>query len=61
MKAGKAGYTSGPIYPQNIHSGTVKPILSPRDRSCRHETLANSMMLNNIALEYITQLETAGG
>jgi hypothetical protein len=36
--------------------GTVEPILSPRDGSCHHETLSNSTMLNNMALEYITQL-----
>jgi hypothetical protein len=61
MKAGKAGYTSGPIYPQIVIPGTVEPILSPRDGSCHHETSSNSMMLNNMALEYITQLESTDG
>lgn len=41
--------------------GTVEPILSPRDGSCHHETLSNSMMLNSMALEYITQLESTDG
>jgi hypothetical protein len=41
--------------------GTVEPILSPRDGSCHHETLADSMMFNHMAFEYITQLESTDG
>jgi hypothetical protein len=41
--------------------GTVEPILSLRDGSCHHETLSNSMTLNNMALEYITELESTDG
>jgi hypothetical protein len=40
---------------------TVEPILSPRDGSCHHETFSNSMILNNMALEYITQWDRADG
>ena len=40
---------------------TVEPILSLRDGSCHHETFSNSMILNNMALEYFTQWDSADG
>jgi hypothetical protein len=61
MKAGKQAIPAVRYIRKIVFPGTVKPILSPRDGSCHQETLANSMMLNNMALEYITQLESTGG
>ncbi len=61
MKAGKQAIPAVRYIRKIVIPGTVEPILSPRDGSYHHETLSNSMMLNNMALEYITQLASTDG